>query len=111
MIEKNRKKAISDEDDQKELKEMIEIFQNQGEEIMELKAVLVRYVMKGIAVDPSTGKKNLRARPSIAEITRPKSSRIRLKSAKRQSVTVESFETIDRPSSRRVSVAQIDLKL
>merc|ERR1712066_715021 len=60
LIEKNRKKANSDEEDQKELKEMIEIFQSQGEEIMELKAVLVRYVMKGIAVDPSTGKKNLR---------------------------------------------------
>ena len=95
LMEKNRRKANSDEEDQKELKEMIEIFQTQGEEIMELKSVLVRYVMKGIPVDPVTGKKNLRDRPSISEITRPRSSRIRLKSSRPQTVTLEYLEKID----------------
>ena len=80
LSEKNKRKATKDEEDQKELREMLEIFQMQGEEIMQLKSVLVRYVMKGIPVDPKTGKKNLRARPSISEITRPKSARIKLKS-------------------------------
>ena len=55
---------------------------------------------------------NLRARPTIAEITRPKSSRIKLKNtARSQSVVMESLEKIDKPSGRGVSVAQIDLKL
>ena len=79
LMERNRAKARSDCEDENELKEMIEIFQQQSEEIMELKALLVRYVMKGIAVDPTTGKKDLRARPTIAELTRPKSSRGRLR--------------------------------
>ena len=107
LANRNRKKAQRDEEDEKELKEMIDIFQLQGEEILQLKSVLVRYVMKGIPVDPTTGKRNLRARPSISEITRPRSGRIRLKSARRmsqlsqisqqESVTMESVEKIEQP--------------
>lgn len=46
LSEKNRKKASRDEEDEKELAEMVDIFQMQGEEILQLKSVLVRYVMK-----------------------------------------------------------------
>ena len=101
LAQKNKKKATRDQEDEQELQEMLEIFQMQGEEIMQLKSVLVRYVMKGIPVDPKTGKKNLRARPSISEITRPKSSRIRLKSGKQSlssTVMMESVEKLERPA-------------
>ena len=43
---RNRELAGSDGQDQRELREMIEIFQNQSLQVMELKALLVRYVMK-----------------------------------------------------------------
>ena len=46
LMSRNRMKAASDQDDERELGEMIEIFQQQSLEIMELKALLVRYVMK-----------------------------------------------------------------
>ena len=111
LAEKNRKKAVRDEEDEKELKEMMEIFQMQSEEILQLKSVLVRYVMKGIPVDPKTGKRNLRARPSISEITRPKSARIRLKSARQQQIMMESVEKIEvasrRPSTTATSAAAV----
>ena len=110
---KNRKKASRDEEDEKELKEMVNIFQMQGEEILQLKSVLVRYVMKGIPVDPKTGRKNLRARPSISEITRPKSARIKLKSSKQaQPVMMESLEkleTVQKPVTQATKTI-VDLK-
>ena len=125
LMERNRAKASSDFDDEKELKEMIEIFQQQSEEIMELKALLVRYVMKGIAVDPTTGKKDLRARPSIAELTRPKSTRARLRSShigrQQPPVTVQTVErlgggALERlggggATQRRPATSQIQLRL
>ena len=117
LMERNRAKASSDFDDEKELKEMIEIFQQQSEEIMELKALLVRYVMKGIAVDPTTGKKDLRARPSIAELTRPKSSRARLRSSRigqqQAPVTVQTVERLGGGGAiqRRPATSQIQLRL
>ena len=43
---RNCELAGSDGQDQRELREMIEIFQNQSLQVMELKALLVRYVMK-----------------------------------------------------------------
>ena len=43
---RNHELAGSDGQDQRELREMIEIFQNQSLQVMELKALLVRYVMK-----------------------------------------------------------------
>ena len=117
LMERNRAKASSDFDDEKELKEMIEIFQQQSEEIMELKALLVRYVMKGIAVDPTTGKKDLRARPSIAELTRPKSTRARLRSShigrQQPPVTVQTVERLGGggATQRRPATSQIQLRL
>ena len=116
LMERNRAKASSDFDDEKELKEMIEIFQQQSEEIMELKALLVRYVMKGIAVDPTTGKKDLRARPSIAELTRPKSTRARLRSShigrQQPPVTVQTVERLGGGAiQRRPATSQIQLRL
>ena len=67
--------------------------------------------MKGIPVDPKTGKRNLRARPSISEITRPKSARIRLKSARQQQIMMESVEKIEvasrRPSTTATSAAAV----
>ena len=110
---RNRSRADRDSEDEAELQEMIEIFQSQAEEINQLKSVLVRYVMKGIPVDPKTGKKNLRARPLISEITRPKSSRIRLKSAKAGTpVMVESLEKIEGRSKPVTATKSIvDLKL
>ena len=117
LSEKNKRKATKDEEDQKELREMLEIFQMQGEEIMQLKSVLVRYVMKGIPVDPKTGKKNLRARPSISEITRPKSARIKLKSAHGPAyippdiMMMESVERIDKRPATAVSRTIVELNL
>lgn len=121
LSEKNKRKATKDEEDQKELKEMLEIFQMQGEEIMQLKSVLVRYVMKGIPVDPKTGKKNLRARPSISEITRPKSARIKLKSTPGSAhgpayippdvMMMESVERIDKRPATAVSRTIVELNL
>lgn len=116
LMERNRSKASSDFEDEKELKEMIEIFQQQSEEIMELKALLVRYVMKGIAVDPTTGKKDLRARPSIAELTRPKSTRARLRSShigrQQAPVTVQTVERLGGGATqRRPATSQIQLRL
>lgn len=121
LSEKNRKKATQDEEDQKELKEMLEIFQMQGEEIMQLKSVLVRYVMKGIPVDPKTGKRNLRSRPSISEITRPKSARIKLKSSPGSArgpayippdaMMMESVERIDKRPATAVSRTIVELNL
>ena len=115
LMERNRAKAASDSEDERELKEMIEIFQQQSEEIMELKALLVRYVMKGIAVDPTTGKKDLRARPSIAELTRPKSTRARLRSShhrqqQQQPVTVQTVERLG-ATQRRPATSHIQLRL
>ena len=116
LMARHRAKASSDFDDEKELKEMIEIFQQQSEEIMELKALLVRYVMKGIAVDPTTGKKDLRARPSIAELTRPKSTRARLRSShigrQQAPVTVQTVERLGGGATqRRPATSQIQLRL
>ena len=114
LMERNRAKARSDSEDENELKEMIEIFQQQSEEIMELKALLVRYVMKGIAVDPTTGKKDLRARPTIAELTRPRSSRGRLRGrttkGQQPAVTVQTVERLG-ATHRRPATSQIQLRL
>ena len=113
LCERNRSLASRDCEDEAELKEMIEIFQSQSQEIMQLKSVLVRYVMKGIPVDPRTGKKNLRARPSISEITRPKSSRIRLRSGRLGApVMMENLQKIEskpRPVFNTKTI--VDLKL
>ena len=106
---RNKSRACRDEEEERELQEMVEIFQSQGEEIMQLKSVLVRYVMKGIPVDPNTGKKNLRARPPISEITRPRSGRVRLRSAAGRPLVMETLEKIDRPLTATKAI--VDLKL
>lgn len=106
---RNRSRVEKDGEEEREMEEMVEIFQSQGEEIMQLKAVLVRYVMKGLPVDPNTGRKNLRARPSISEITRPRSGRVKLRSVAGRPVVMESLEKIDPPVTATTKI--LDLKM
>ena len=74
-------------------------------------------------MDPRTGRRNLRSRPSISEITRPKSARIKLKTApgsggqhlaykhREPGVTLESMERIDKRPATALTRTIVDLKL
>jgi hypothetical protein len=56
LVEDNLRKQESDKDMDEELKGMVETYRQQGTQIMEMKALLMRYLMKSGTVDTTAQK-------------------------------------------------------
>jgi hypothetical protein len=56
LVEDNLRKQDSDKDMDEELKGMVETYRQQGTQIMEMKALLMRYLMKSGTVDTTAQK-------------------------------------------------------
>ena len=56
LVEDNCRKEENDKDMEEELKEMVETYRQQGAQIMEMKALLMRYLMKSGTVDTTAQK-------------------------------------------------------
>jgi hypothetical protein len=63
LVEDNRRKEESDQEMGEELREMVETYRQQGTHIMDMKAVLMRYLMKSGTVD-ATAQKSKRSAES-----------------------------------------------